>query len=78
MNNYWIVYLKGKHLFFKSNPLLSSGYWVIYRYIILTVHNANIVLGPVSLTGGKVEPFTEDHYCCQPNIGRGPLDDVIH
>jgi len=25
-----------------------------------------------------VEPFTEDHLCCPPNIGRGPLDDVIH
>jgi len=24
-----------------------------------------------------VEPFTEDHLCCPPNIGRGPLDDVI-
>jgi len=25
-----------------------------------------------------VEPFTEDHLCCPPNIGRGLLDDVIH
>jgi len=21
-----------------------------------------------------VEPFTEDHYCCPPNIDRGPLN----
>ena len=25
-----------------------------------------------------VEPFTEDHDCCPPNVGRGPLDDVIY
>ena len=25
-----------------------------------------------------VEPFTEDHSCCPTNIGRGPLNDVIH
>jgi len=24
-----------------------------------------------------VEPFPEDLLCCPPNIGRGPLDDVI-
>jgi len=25
-----------------------------------------------------VEPLTEDHLCCPRNIGRGPLDDVLH
>jgi len=25
-----------------------------------------------------VNPFTEDHWCCLSNIGRGPLDDAIY
>jgi len=31
-----------------------------------------------SSTKVTVEPFTEDHSCCPLNIGRGPLDEVIH
>ena len=33
---------------------------------------------PEEKVNGKVKPFTEDHYCCPPNIGRGLLDDAIY
>jgi len=73
-----ILSLKVFHLVLKPLPMLGAIYGTVCQLILTRGPIGPWVAHLRKRLEVTVESFTEDHLCCPPNIGRGPLDDVIH